>query len=566
MSEDRIKDAATGLLKEQPCNRSIEYGSVVDLPAPYPVKQEGTFWGDTIEWLRGLEAYFGYKFLVLVFVGHHIVGGLLVILVTAAKPYVYTGYGVGAVQQLIYGAITSLPISCLRPLIALVTETVPVAGYLKAPYFVAGCLLGGAGLFTVGSSAVGSIPTILLVLCFFAFSCQMSFVGVIISGIQTVKIQEHPERAPQLLSFIWLGEMTCMLLASLASGPLILSFSAEGLLLLASVPAFLAGAPALLGFLEERYQTVGDVRVARDRVRAQGEVCFLIALLVVAGAAVMAAGLLFDTRTNCAVSVSAMLALLLAHSVLLTPVIAKLSAYILIQGSLSWSIAAVEFYFYTDDADAFPEGPHFSTMVYNSVLGPMGFLTMMASVVLYRRYMSDWSYRNLLVFGNLAALISRLLEAAMFARLNLAVGISDYAFLLVGHADARVHVWQWMPCTVLVSLVCPRGMEATVSALLGACHLFAGAVGSSCGALLLEVLGVSPDGSAGDSAQFENAWMAALIVAVLPLATVALVFVLVPDFSPSHCELPAGDSAVQGSLVRRWREGPARPAGQGPVS
>jgi hypothetical protein len=150
MSEDRIKDAATGLLKEQPCNRSIEYGSVVDLPAPYPVKQEGTFWGGTIEWLRDLEAHFGYKFLVLVFVGHHIVGGLLVILVTAAKPYVYTGYGIGAVQQTIYGAITSLPISCLRPLIALVTDTVPVAGYLKAPYFVAGCCSVGPGCSLLG--------------------------------------------------------------------------------------------------------------------------------------------------------------------------------------------------------------------------------------------------------------------------------------------------------------------------------------------------------------------------------------------------------------------------------
>jgi len=277
---------------------------------------------------------------------------------------------------------------------------------------------------------------------------------------------------------------------------------------------------------------------------------------------VMAAGLLYDTRTVCAVSISSMLVLLLAHSLLLTPVIAKLSAYILLQGSLTWSIATLEYFFYTDDAEAYPEGPNFSTMFYNSVLGPMAALATMASIAMYRRYLSNWSYRNLLVCGNFAALIARLMEAAMFARLNTAVGISDYALLLNGHADARVQLWQWLPCSVLVSLVCPKGMEATVSALLGACHVFTVTVGSSCGALLLEALGVNPGGGAGESAQFENAGLAALIVAVLPLTTVPLVFVLVPDFSPSHCEPPAGGSAVQGSLVRRWLEGKARPGGQ----
>jgi hypothetical protein len=564
MSEDRTKDTATGLLKEQPCKRGIEYGSVEDLPTPYPVKQEGTFWGGTIEWLRDLEAHFGYNFLVLIFVAQHLVIGILKSFVIAARPYVYTDYGVDAAQQLICGGITSLPVSCLRPLIGLVTDTVPVAGYLKAPYFVAGCLLGGAGLFTVGSATVGSISTSLLVLCLFAFFCQVSVVGVIAEGAQAVKMQEHPQRAPQLLSFVWLGEVTCVFLANLSAGALIQGVGAESLLLLVSAPAFLAGAPALLGFLEERYQTDEDLRVARARVQAQGEVCFLSVLMVVAGAAVMAAGLLYDTRTVCAVSISSMLVLLLAHSLLLTPVIAKLSAYILIQGSLSWSITPLEFYFYTDDAEAYPEGPHFSTMFYNSVLGPMAALITMTSIAMYRRYMSNWSYRNLLVCGNFAALIARLMEAAMFARLNTAVGISDYALLLNGHADARIHFWQWLPCSVLVSLVCPKGMEATVSALLGACYLFTVAVGSSCGALLLEALGVNPGGGARESAQFENAGLAALIVAVLPLTTVALVFVLVPDFSPSHCEPPAGGSAVQGSLVRRWLEGRARPSGQGP--
>merc|ERR1719433_2181140 len=51
---------------------------------------------------------------------------------------------------------------------------------------------------------------------------------------------------------------------------------------------------------------------------------------------------------------------LLSFSIVLRPIIAKVTALFLIQGTLTFSITGASFYFYTDDADAFPEGPHFS--------------------------------------------------------------------------------------------------------------------------------------------------------------------------------------------------------------
>ncbi|CAK0824112.1 unnamed protein product, partial [Prorocentrum cordatum] len=314
-----------------------------------------------------------------------------------------------------------------------------------------------------------------------------------------------------------------------------------------------ARSPGLLGYLGDRWQTDADVEAARAEFWAQGELVLLCVLLFAGGVAVAVAGLCASTAAACAVSVCVMAVLLFAHSVLLAPNIAALCVFLMVQGSLSWSIGSVEYYFYTDDAEVYPEGPHFSTVFYNSVLSPASSIAQLGCVWLYGRYMNGWSYRNTMVVGNVAAILTRLMQAAMFARLNVALGISDYILLLVGHTDGRARFLQWLPSMVVASLVCPKGMETTVFALLAACRGFGETVGSDCGALLLEMLGADPDGSVGDEDAFENAWKASLIVSVLPLLTLPFIFALVPDASPSsdRGRLASGQ-AVEGSLVRRW--------------
>lgn len=550
-----MRDGTIGSCQEQPRKRHAEYGSVADVPDPFAVKQQDIFLfhGGIIEWLRDLECRFGYKVLVVLSAVEHLLAGVMMPLVVSALPYVYTDYGVDSVDQLIYSAVASMPLSSLQPLFGLVIQTMPVAGYNKTPYYVGSCLLGSTGLLIAGLSSVESLSTVMLVFCMFAVCLQFGFLGVIISGIQTAKIQEHPQHGPQLVSFLWFGQLILVFFTDLSSGLLIEDLGAESLLVVAAVPALLAMVPGLLGYLGDRWQTDADVEAARAEFWAQGELVLLCVLLFAGGVAVAVAGLCASTAAACAVSVCVMAVLLFAHSVLLAPNIAALCVFLMVQGSLSWSIGSVEYYFYTDDAEVYPEGPHFSTVFYNSVLSPASSIAQLGCVWLYGRYMNGWSYRNTMVVGNVAAILTRLMQAAMFARLNVALGISDYILLLVGHTDGRARFLQWLPSMVVASLVCPKGMETTVFALLAACRGFGETVGSDCGALLLEMLGADPDGSVGDEDAFENAWKASLIVSVLPLLTLPFIFALVPDASPSsdRGRLASGQ-AVEGSLVRRW--------------
>merc|ERR1719223_887212 len=80
-------------------------------------------------------------------------------------------------------------------------------------------------------------------------------------------------------------------------------------------------------------------------------------------------------------------------------------------------------------------------------------------------------------------------------------------------------------------------------------------VSNYAGAFLLDVLDVNPQGAIGESAQFENLWIAALVSACGPCVPLLLVRVLIPDASQVDKLLVDGDpcSATVGSLFERWK-------------
>lgn len=164
--------------------------------------------------------------------------------------------------------------------------------------------------------------------------------------------------------------------------------------------------------------------------------------------------------------------------------------------------------------------------------------------------MSTMKYRNLLLAANLGYSLMCLPDILLFTRLNLQIGIPDHVFVLGSSAARNIIVqWQWMPQVVILSMLCPEGMEATMYALLAGCSNLGGTIASNCGALMLETLGVSPNGSPLESEQFERLWIASAIHTMLPLVAVFALFWLMPDARQDERILDETiTSATSGSL------------------
>merc|ERR1719456_1663493 len=100
----------------------------------------------------------------------------------------------------------------------------------------------------------------------------------------------------------------------------------------------------------------------------------------------------------------------------------------------------------------------------------------------------------------------------MFSRFNLAIGIPDH-YMVIGAtvSESLIAQWQWMPSVVILSYLCPKGLEATMYALLAGCANFGQIVAGDLGALMLQWLQCDPRGALGESPAFDNLWIAALI-------------------------------------------------------
>merc|ERR1719359_546054 len=97
---------------------------------------------------------------------------------------------------------------------------------------------------------------------------------------------------------------------------------------------------------------------------------------------------------------------------------------------------------------------------------------------------------------NLVASGLSVFDIMMLSRMNIRLGLPDHMFVIGASVfQTVIGQWMWMPGVVILSQLCPKGMEATMYALLAGCHNLGGTIASNCGALVLHMLHCEPSGA-----------------------------------------------------------------------
>jgi len=245
---------------------------------------------------------------------------------------------------------------------------------------------------------------------------------------------------------------------------------------------------------------------------------------------------------------------LLAVNLALRPEISRIISFYIIQSAVHVSYSGASFYFYTDTVAEFAEGPHFSKMFYTTVMGIVSAVCSLVGLWLYVAFFKHWGYRRLLYVTNVVLMFAYLLDIVQFTRFNTRLAIDDHIFVLGSHTMQRVVARiAWMPQVLLLSQMCPKGLEGTMYAILAGSANFGGSIASFLGAYLLNVSGVNPSGKAGDAMHLRNLWIPCAVSAVLPALMILLIPIMIPDINQTGVILvddPTSPSA--GSPLSRW--------------
>eukprot|EP00932_Pfiesteria_piscicida_P007351 SRR837773.17408.p2 GENE.SRR837773.17408~~SRR837773.17408.p2 ORF type:complete len:464 (+),score=124.60 SRR837773.17408:257-1648(+) len=413
-------------------------------------------------------------------------------------------------------------------------------------------LLGTFGCLMI--FMVPDLSTRAVMLCLVLLQFQQVAATVCCSGTVVRRLQGQEQHGADLQTFVSFGIEAGGLVGNIVTGGVVQGLGPRAAWGLAALPAAAVGSLAASGFFEETRVSREALARTRQSIVEQREVTFLAFVLFGCTLFTNTLSVAFANLEMNLISYLVGAALVLfCFSAVLSPPIARVSVFSLLVNAASLNIDSAMFYFLTDTTTMNEDGPHLSVMFFNSVRGPVVGIFALIGILTYNRFMKAWSYRKVILLGQMSYSATVLSTLIIVTRLNVRLGIPDSVFVLV-HSALRSMTMQWcrMPFRVLFMYLCPIGMEATMYSLLKGTSDLGNSVSDSLGAGLLSALGCKPNGSVGEGESFRYLGLAIAITALFNMVVVVSMLPLVPTGEPNRRLIGDASEATADSAMNAW--------------
>lgn len=514
-------------------------------------KDEISLTKDPVRWVRTLTETYSWRLLAMVVCTNHLLKGFVAGggdegLVGKPIEFIFGGMGISAARLQMLKAAAIAPWA-LKPVIALLSDAVPIGGYKKMPYVVIFTMLSLVGCLLLGTGMASTVPAIVMSL--FLIFLQVSSVDLLVEAKQSEEVKAKCKQGPQFFTFTWLGINVGQVLGVCLVGALI-HYAGPRLPYLVAFP-FVAIVlwPTLSNFLGERPVPYEERSAYMPLVLKHPVLCTLTLMIgcLIIGLIILtfflSEGQLLCLALGFASLVIGGFLIFIRHEIM-GPIV-----FYFLLGLFSFNIDGALFYFYTDAPEQYHEGPHFSAWFYTSALGATIFLGIMVGFISGAELFKNWTYRGILKVTIMLRAITQLALVPMLLRWNLRMGVPDHLWVLVvTGVDTMVFAWRWIPKQVMGAHLTPRGVEATMLGLSAGTFNMAMILSSYCGGYLLHRFGVRPSGIDNESLTFENLWMAQVVAALAPCTLLFVMPMLIPAKLQTEALLvDRPDSATHGS-------------------
>eukprot|EP00667_Euglena_gracilis_P004235 EG_transcript_4254 len=490
-----------------------------------------------LAWMRLLCDNFDSRFIVMVFCGLHLLKGMLSAGLSVVEGLIYMQLRVGASTKTVYTTVGNSAFG-LKPLYALVSDMVSVGGYRRGPWVIATALLATLAYATVAFKS--PLTGVLVCICFLCAKLQVAWTDIMIEATYTEKMEDVPQYSPDILSFSYSGIGLFGMVGILIAGPGVGLVGPTHLLAFAIPVAAIVIAPTALGYMTEKQLPPDERGFRLVHVRRQWNYFLCSFILVVGVMVTMVAGVLqLASLTRAAIAFTAFLLAGVAGVTLLPAVIWKPLMFMFVVGASSLDIRGFVDNFYLDPATeeeswqtGFPvckDCPHFHPTFYYTVIGLVDSFFIMIGSYIFSRYLSKWTYRRTMCLTTILSAAATSLDIVIYQRWNVALGLPDWMFMMAkASAQNTVAMIAAMPGGILISKVCPHGLEATVFALFTGFANFGRLIAGYLGAYALTLVGMDHIGKGAED-DFSNAWKACVLSLMSAPIALLLLPLLIPD-------------------------------------
>ena len=417
---------------------------------------------DPVPFIRTLRKAFGYKILVQLFASAHLLKGFLKTMCESPIPWILGSKNVAGPRMQVLNQFIHMPYA-LKPMLGLTSDFLPLFGYHKMPYAVIATIGMLLALAILGFVDHATLSANFLAGCFFFIWLGIAWNDLLVQAKYSEKINRAPALGPSLISYIWFGTYFFQMLAVGIVG-LIMQYFGNSVPYMMCIPvAYFLLLPTLSNYMEEKKSTPQEMAVRRSEISQHKYVVVLVFVTLVCNISLAICTFTTDDiPTQALVTLIVAIFSIIAMSLLLAPQIAMVNSFTVVQGTLALSIQGGSFYFYVDDYEAFPDGPHFSPTFLTTIMGVVSSLFFLLGITIYQKYLSDWSYRSIFMFTNLSACFLTFFDVAFFLRVNRMFHVNDHIWALMSTASQTlVHEWLYFPCLLITAQMCPEKIEST---------------------------------------------------------------------------------------------------------
>jgi MFS family permease len=206
-------------------------------------------------------------------------------LLGAPMEFIFKWYKIDGGRMQVYMAIATSPWA-LKPLIGLLSDSLPIYGFRKMPYILITSFAGLCSALALGTFGY-ELSLGMVVFCLFLAFLMVATADLLVEARQSAEVKSSAELGPDFFLFTWLGIVIGMILATLCVGPLIQYWSPHSCYLVALPFIAISLWPTVMNYMGEKELQDNEsvfARIASNLKRhpEMSSLCIGMGLLLVA--------------------------------------------------------------------------------------------------------------------------------------------------------------------------------------------------------------------------------------------------------------------------------------------
>ena len=476
---------------------------------------------------------FGWRILVLLAANFTLVKGAGYFILAGVQLPFFQLIHVSAAEFATLGNVANTAWALL-PVVGIMSDMLPIVGKRRTVYLILYAAAGCAALVTLAILPERNGTDKLAAILFFFGTLAVAALGLLYQGKYTELMVSQGSLGLLLASYVQVVYYIGMAAGAGIEGPVAQYLNPRTCLWIIAPLFLIQVPPLLLGWLDEKVVPLHTV-CNREQIEKKKHLLGLSLLLSAVALAVMMIQIYETTRVQLLYASVGSVVVIAASVAVLPHQIAKACVFLFLK-NVSWvSIGSILSYWYTSPNPCVVDGPDFSYTYYQTYAGVVSNIAPIGGVLLFQAFLSRKKFFFAFVVTTLIKLISAIFDITMVRRWNVSVfGVSDDVMYMLGDAVTQplCYMLAYMPMTLLMSRLCPKGVESTLFGLLSGFENLGQTVAVIIGVYAAEQLAINTGSGSGSSEACNWDHLTTLIVIAhvfAPLLAIPAAYFLLPD-------------------------------------